>query len=135
MWYYQYNGKMLNYLDNICDEHKMTPIVKLTPRLLFQLLGTECGREIIHPNIWCNTTFNSFNVTQKWIITDTRFENEVKKIKDNGGIIIKIERLNDNNNFHQSEMCVDYLKYDYVIKNNGTINDLIEQIKEILNIL
>lgn len=29
-------------------------LIKLTPRLLLQLLGTECGRNIIHPNIWVN---------------------------------------------------------------------------------
>ncbi len=26
--------------------------IELTPRLLLQLLGTECGRQIIHPDIW-----------------------------------------------------------------------------------
>ena len=30
-------------------------VQKMTPRLLMQLLGTECGREIIHPSIWVNS--------------------------------------------------------------------------------
>lgn len=32
----------------------------LTPRLLLQLMGTECGRQIIHPNIWCNSLFSEY---------------------------------------------------------------------------
>lgn len=32
----------------------------LTPRKLLQLLGTEAGREIIHPNIWCNSLFSDY---------------------------------------------------------------------------
>lgn len=32
-----------------------------TPRTLLQLIGTECGRDIIHPNIWINSVFNKFN--------------------------------------------------------------------------
>lgn len=35
-------------------------LIKLTPRKLLQLLGTECGREIIHPNIWCNSLFSDY---------------------------------------------------------------------------
>ena len=42
--------------------------VKMTPRLLLQLLGTECGRQIIHPNIWCNSLFSDYNGdVEKWI--------------------------------------------------------------------
>lgn len=43
------------YLENIhnCQWHPST-LIKLTPRKLLQLLGTECGRQIIHPNIWVN---------------------------------------------------------------------------------
>ena len=35
-------------------------IVKMTPRLLLQLLGTECGRNIIHPNIWVNALMSEY---------------------------------------------------------------------------
>ena len=34
----------------------------LTPRLLLQLLGTQCGREIIHPEIWCLSTFEDYKI-------------------------------------------------------------------------
>lgn len=32
----------------------------LTPRLLLQFIGTECGRQIIHPNIWVNSLFADY---------------------------------------------------------------------------
>jgi len=86
---------------------------KLTPRLLLQLLGTECGREIIHPNIWVNSLFAEYvhkaefeaDVTSegnpyrkqvseesKWIITDMRFPNELEAIKQRNGVIIRVNR-------------------------------------------
>lgn len=37
-------------------------LIKLTPRLLLQLIGTECGRQIIHPNIWCLSTFEDYKI-------------------------------------------------------------------------
>lgn len=91
-------------------------LVKTTPRLLMQLLGTDCGREIIHPNIWVNAVFSDYKperkrtplerITQgitegrdvededfpKWIITDVRFPNELKAIKHRGGKLIRINR-------------------------------------------
>jgi len=37
--------------------------VRLSPRKLLQLLGTEGGREIIHPNIWINALFAEYKKT------------------------------------------------------------------------
>lgn len=33
---------------------------RLTPRKLLQLLGTECGRNIIHPNVWVNALMSEY---------------------------------------------------------------------------
>ena len=82
----------------------------LTPRLLLQLLGTECGRNIIHPNIWVNSLISEYksinNRGQKpkddiftfpnWIITDMRFPNELEAIKNRGGISIRVFRNIDD---------------------------------------
>lgn len=35
--------------------------VRMTPRLLLQLLGTECGRKIIHPDIWVNSLMSEYD--------------------------------------------------------------------------
>lgn len=83
---------------------------RLTVRKLLQEFGTEVGREI-HPNFWVNVLFSEYkakslknnpqlNVADysnsefpNWIITDVRFPNELKAIKDRGGITIRINRM------------------------------------------
>lgn len=124
--------------------------VHYTPRLLLQRLGTEAGRNIIHPNIWVNATFANYicddlhtprrreSPDMNWIITDTRFENEAEAIKKYHGILIRVNR-NPNNvikavlDEHPSETSLDnYKEFDYVIENNGTIEELVEQVKQIL---
>jgi dephospho-CoA kinase len=48
-----------------------TTIIKriLTPRLFMQLLGTEAGREILHPNIWVNSLMNEYKGLENKFIT------------------------------------------------------------------
>lgn len=152
--------------------HKQKFIEKPTPRLLLQLLGTECGRNIIHPNVWVNSLFNKYKFEgckntgdscetasgdcnskhcyPNFIITDTRFENELKAVKDRGGISIRVNRdncicdfkeaaycdkkcrIDRNYKEHPSETALDNAKFDYVIDNNSDIQSLIEKVKEIL---
>ena len=124
--------------------------INLTPRLLLQLLGTECGREILHPNIWVNALFSDYktyaetknytNSTPKdndypdWIITDTRFPNELKAIKQRGGITINIIRPGIKvNSTHASETSLDSAEFDYIIINDGDINELIKKVHYVLH--
>jgi hypothetical protein len=118
---------------------------KLTPRLLLQLLGTECGRNIIHPNIWINALFSKYKQTipfdkifkqsdieensnwgfPNWIITDVRFINEVEAIKERGGIVIRVNNPNvESTDRHISETELDNYPFDYIIENGSTLSDL-----------
>jgi dephospho-CoA kinase len=128
---------------------------KPTVRSWMQTLGTDCGRNMIHPNMWVNALFadyksagekigfksysdrdikEGFDKKPNWIITDVRFENEVKAIKDRGGICIRVNRpiaritkLKD----HKSESALDsYQDWDYTINNNGTLEELLEEVKK-----
>lgn len=144
--------------------HRTVEIIEteiiLTPRLLLQLLGTEAGRNIIHPNIWVNSLMNEYslipakfkdlkngeNILTKewkypnWIISDTRFPNELEAVKERKGLLIKIERdyalkgtESDPNKLHYSETALDYFKsWDYIIFNNGDFNNLIDQVRVII---
>lgn len=85
-------------------------IEKLTLRKLLQLLGTECGRNIIHPDVWINALMSGYKeykyaesadgkVVDKplykypnWFITDVRFPDEMKAIQDRKGIVVRLER-------------------------------------------
>lgn len=134
-------------------------LIKLTPRLLLQLLGTEAGRQIIHPNIWVNALFSTyeeeitFSFGSQWIITDVRFPNEAQAIKDKGGILIRVNRTRFIKEYdpmvgviewipipgvdftpHLSETALDdYNDWDFVIDNNEGIPELINKIEEIKN--
>ena len=81
----------------------------------------------------------------QWIITDVRFPNELAAIKERGGIVIRVNREDERSRFaaidkpeerskyyHPSETSLDNAKFDYTIENNGTIDDLIIKIREIL---
>lgn len=121
--------------------------VRMTPRLLLQLVGTNCGRDIIHPNLWVNSLFSEYKGPKmseynpsKWIIPDMRFPNELKAVQEKGGLIIRIERPNKNEitlddlskTLHPSETSLDHIKFENVIINDGTIEDLIYKVKELL---
>ena len=36
-----------------------------TPRTLLQLMGTECGRQTLHPNIWINALFADYTCDEE----------------------------------------------------------------------
>lgn len=102
-------------------------------REFLQRLGTEVFRNNLNNDIWVNLLFQDYGV-DKWIITDVRFQNEVMAIKDNGGILIKMERkTTDSLDTHISENLVDNFAYDYVVKNDGNAEELFEKAKFILN--
>ena len=131
---------------------------KYTYRSLLQKIGTEAMRDVIHPNIWCNALFvdykpihygenlnpfatneeNSKHITHtiypNWIVTDVRFPNEVEAIKDRSGITIRVNRNNSlfKSVVHESETALDNATFDYIIDNNGTIDELVIKVKEIL---
>ena len=65
-WYWKlereggYSTILLPYSQSTGTEN--FELVKMTPRLMLTLLGTECGRQIIHPNIWCLSTFEDYKI-------------------------------------------------------------------------
>ena len=128
-------------------------LIKLTPRLLLQLLGTECGRQIIHPNIWINALMSEYKPKKSsiginkwgkqtivdkypnWVITDLRFPNELSRIKLHNGYLIKIVRpgyVEKTSNHYSENALDDYSNWDFTITNDGNIDDLIYKVKTIL---
>ena len=108
----------------------------LTPRLLLQRLGTDAAR-YVHPDIWVNALFSKFKKKSRWIITDVRFDNEVRAIQERGGIVIRVNRDKSKDSTehsnHLSETALDnYEGFDVILNNNDTLEDLIEEIRQIL---
>lgn len=108
-------------------ELKETPTVAFknrTPRYAMQTLGTEWGRDLIHKNLWVNSTLRRAAMFDKAVITDARFQNEVQAIHDAGGVIIRVTRPGVSADSHISEQETASLKHDYEITNDSTIDAL-----------
>jgi hypothetical protein len=120
----------------------------MTVRDLLQRLGTEAMREGLHTNVWVNALMADYKPgpfypdvpaedhakLPNWIITDTRFPNEAQAIKDKGGMVIKVDRPGVGPvNGHPSEDALKDYNFDYVIHNDGSINDLDNKVIEFIN--
>ena len=153
-WYFQgRNGSLMSY--NKDSKRSDEDLIKTTPRLLLQIIGTECIRDKVHPNAWVNALFADYkyeihrsevptraagfidqHVYPNWIITDMRFPNELEAVKSRGGITIRVTRTGIHTpkieDLHPSETALDNAEFDYYIDNSGTIEDLIHTVSLIL---
>lgn len=125
-----------------------------SPRLALQLMGTEAGRNIFHKDIWVISMFNRVR-NRNIVITDVRFKNEIDYIQKNGGHVVRIKRgpepywYNDAllahrglakassimSQIHPSEWDWIGCDFDYVIDNDGDIQDLDNKIDLMLKYL
>ena len=127
-------------------------------RSILQKFG-QLMRYEFDENVWINYCFNQINADAKKrkeskfstlnaIITDLRQPNEYQKCKEEGFVIIKVhtdddirlERMNaKGDNFtmddlqHDTESHIDGFYADYIIYNNGTIEEMIGQFNEIMS--
>jgi hypothetical protein len=100
-----------------------------SPRQMAQTLGTEWGRELVHPQLWVLMAQRRWEAAQAagedLVITDVRFENEVLWVKAQGGQVIALERSGAAAvSAHASEQFDISAVADVVISNNGTIDEL-----------
>jgi hypothetical protein len=110
----------------------------MTVREFAQFFGTEIGRKIWSP-IWVDYLITQIRreKSEVAIVTDVRFTNEAKAIKDAGGIIVKLNRKPKSKDNHSSETEVDQVPkelIDYQIQNNKkgyTLNDLQVDVKKL----
>lgn len=132
----------------------------LTPRYVLQYWGTEVCRRGFHDDIWVASLENRLRTTKNDIvITDCRFPNEVAAIQSVGGKVIRVKRgpepewynhaINYNKGVKQigwalGKTELDKLKvhpseyswvgsdFDGVVTNDGTIDELYQQLERCL---
>ena len=133
----------------------------LTPRWVLQYWGTEVCRKSFHDDIWIASLENKLrNSKDDIVISDCRFPNEIKSIKDAGGIVIRVKRgpepewydwaLSVNKgevqNFtwatskaklehagiHASETAWVGTDFDAVLDNDGSIDELFAKVKDLV---
>ena len=116
------------------------------PRSLLQELGTDVIRKNINEDFFINRIIEDIKVYSYYFdvitISDARFPKELDSIKNNFKDVYKINikrpnfenNLNDVQRSHVTETALDnYNDYDYVVVNDGTINDLNDKIKQIVD--
>jgi len=116
-------------LQEFVDEHgwdvaKQQPTV----RSLLQRMGTEVGRGMFGDNFWVQYSFDQMEQS-KIVFADVRFPNEAREIEQYGGQVWRINRHNHSPvNSHSSEHAMDNYMFKHVIYNDGTLDDLSDEV-------
>ena len=98
-----------------------------TYRELCQSLG-DWGRDEVSTDMWVDTLLERTFEYDAVVIDDVRFPNEAKAIRGRGGFLIKIIRDSATRpNDHHSEGGLENEKFDAVLTNNGSIEELFHQ--------
>jgi hypothetical protein len=131
----------------------------ITPRWVLQYWGTEVCRKAFHDDIWIASLENKLrNSKDDIVISDCRFPNEIKSIKAAGGIVIRVKRGDDPEwykdaaDMNAGDRCMNYMtakvrmqklgihasetawvgtKFDAVLTNDGTIDELMAKVKDL----
>ena len=103
---------------------------EVTPRWVLQYFGTEVMRQNMYDAIWVDSVINRYK-GEPTVISDTRFQNEIKNIKAHGGIVVLVKRGEiptreemQKQGTHQSEWDWIGSNFDYTIENNSSIEGL-----------
>lgn len=104
----------------------------LTHRQLLQWFG-EAIRRQINENFWILSMFSTYSDSNFWIISDVRYKNEAEAIREKGGFLIRLLRLESQSNTHISETDLDdYPNFDVLILNDSSLESLFEKVKELV---
>jgi hypothetical protein len=127
----------------------------LTPRWILQYWGTDVIRNHFHDDIWIAALESRLaRRTDHTVISDVRFPNEVRAIKQQGGKVIWIQRgaiphwyelaaransgdvkareWLDKEGIHASEYSWAGTEFDSIVVNNDSIGQLYDQIKNLV---
>lgn len=121
----QYEGTLQEIVDDVGWDRAKTENAEV--RRLLQAMGTEAGRKILGENIWIDAIFNQIHLTDNVVLTDVRFPNEAQRIKEEGGLVVRINRPGVTAlNAHPSETALSEWPFDYTIPNEGSLDVLRE---------
>jgi len=117
----------------------------ITPRLVLQEFGTECMRNGFYDGIWVSLTKQHIlnNPDTNFVIPDVRFPNEAKMLYEIDGEVWRVKRGQDPiwfriyqdvgvepKDVHPSEWSWAHTKFTQTIENNGTLDQLKNQVQD-----
>jgi hypothetical protein len=120
------NSRVADLVDEYgWDVAKANPEV----RRLLQVFGTDVGRKMFNENFWVDIALAGLNDKHRVVLSDVRFPNEAEAIKNLGGQVWRINRHNHAPvNGHKSEHAMDNYMFKHVLYNDGTIDDLADEV-------
>ena len=111
---------------------------EVTPRWVLQQFGTEVMRGQMLDTIWIDSCLMRYK-GKPTVIADTRFQNELKMIKEKGGKLILVKRGElptreemQQKGAHKSEWDWMGWDFDFVIDNNGTKEELYKKVDDLI---
>ena len=124
--------------ETLCTWTMTSPFgwMEKSPRDLAKSLGTEWGRDMVHPDLWVKRAEDSYRKIVECnngqgkdvVFSDLRFDNEYNMIKNNGGVVIGVVResikVDLNLLEHKSEQYT--FDVDFTINNSNSLEYLEE---------
>lgn len=126
--------RVREYVDIYGWEHAKRRIPEV--RRLLQNLGTESGRKVHGENCWVDIVKKEIKAspTQNFVVTDVRFPNELQMIHELGGHSAQLSREGyEPKGQHASEVPLEGVQY--VLDNNGTLEELEKQVDDLYEII
>ncbi len=116
------------------QKEEIDPRWGISGRQACQIIGTDLFRERF-PGIWVKNLHERMKQPKEhYVVSDLRFDDEVEMIKSYPGtsVIIKVVRPIEKTDHHKSDLGIDSKYVDYIIDNNGTLEDLEQKVLNIL---
>lgn len=94
--------------------------------------GTDAMRNHFDNEVWVKSTLARYSASDNWVLSDVRFPNEAIAAQGRGGLLVKIvgdpsgqAKTSTRDPNHISETAMDtWTDWDYVVTNDGTMDDL-----------
>lgn len=128
------------------EREEIIPAIGKSRRQIEQMLGTEWGRELIHPDLWniilqhrIQKVLKDCPRTELIVIEGIRFENEAALVRAMGGTVIHVVRpsvmLEQLADPHESEKGIKWKceEGDKILLNDGSIEELFSKIDAMLD--
>ncbi len=133
-------GELHRYIEGDLKE-VIIPGLGVSPRYLFQTLGTEWGRQLVKNDVWTLITTNRIKAElaqgHSVVVDDLRFPNEFEALQGIGGTMVRVARpghIAQPTN-HVSEGLLDDTPFEFEVYNDGSLADLKESTQTLMSCL
>lgn len=128
--------------ETFSDELKevVIPYWGMSPRQMFQKVGTEGGRDVFGDDLWLRRWmkfYDEYHDVSSIVVSDLRFDNEADLIRERGGLVLHLtsnrpSALTTTAAAHASEAGIKFVPGDHRIHNDGSFQALYAKVDQLL---